>query len=92
MGGIIEKPGEKVSRSVEEGGDDSDKREIGEAGTEVAADEEDETDKGEKGTRVLGLGFVPMNTGEDVKSEGESVEAGDKIEERGEGEEKVEDD
>ena len=90
MRGIIEKPGEEVGGSVEEGGEDGDEREIGEASTEVATGEEREAKKGEASTEVAGHGFVPVEAGDEIESKSGGVEAGNEEKERNEGEKEVE--
>lgn len=92
LGGVVEKPGEKVGGDVEKGGEDGDEREVGEAGTEVATGKKHEADASGEGVGIFWFGFMPVEAGDDVERECKSVKPGNEKEERGEGEGEVEDD
>ena len=91
LGWIIEEPSEEVSRNIEEGGDDTNKGEVGEAGTEVATGEKDEAGEGEAGAEGFWRGDVPVKAGDDVHGEGDGVESGDEEDERCERKNEVKD-
>lgn len=90
LGGVIEKPGEKVGWNVEKDGEDGDEGEVGDGGAEVATGEKCEAEEGKSGVEVFRGGFVPVKAGDDVEGEGDSIEAGDEEKQRDEREKEVE--
>lgn len=89
---IVEEPGEKVSWCIEESGKEGDEGEIGDASADVTASEKNEPGEGEGGLGIFWCGAVPVETGEDVYGEGDSIEAGDEKQEWNDRGDEVEDD